>query len=272
MRIKEALAEARRLGVDRLDAQLLLAHHLRHSRAWLLAHDDELLPEALAQVCAQQLGQRAAGMPLAYLLGEQAFCGLTLRVTPAVLIPRPETELLVTWALQCLPDAPSASAVDLGTGSGAIALALARSAPGVAVTATDASAAALAVAADNASRLGLALELVLGDWWAALAGRRFGLALSNQPYVALGDPHLAALANEPSSALTPGPDGLGALRQVIQGAPAHLVPGAWLLLEHGHDQAEGVSQLLVAQGFAEPQTRHDMAGLPRCTGACWRRP
>ncbi len=269
MRIREALALARTLGVERLDAQLLLCHPLQRSRAWLLAHDDQTLAPTLAQVCTEQLARRAAGVPLAYLLGEQAFCGLVLQVSPAVLIPRPETEVLVDWAAERLQDAPAASAVDLGTGSGAIALALAKRISGLAMTATDASPAALAVAQANAGRLGISLECVLGDWWLPLAGRRFGLAVSNPPYVAAHDPHLAALGHEPRLALTPGGDGLAALRQVITSAPQHLLPGAWLLLEHGHDQAAAVGQLLRAQGFAAPQSRCDLAGLPRCTGAAW---
>ena len=269
MHISEALAAARALGVDRLDAQLLLCHQLQRSRAWLLAHDEETLAPPVAQACTEQLARRAAGVPLAYLLGEQTFCGLLLQVSPAVLIPRPETEMLVEWAMECLRDAPAASAVDLGTGSGAIALVLAKRVSGLAVTATDASPAALAVAQANAGRLRIALECVLGDWWAPLAGRRFGLAISNPPYVAALDPHLAALGHEPQLALTPGGDGLDALRRLVASAPQHLLPGAWLLLEHGHDQADAVSKLLRAQGFGPPQTRRDLAGLPRCTGAAW---
>ena len=268
-RVADALTYARALGLPRLEAQLLLAHALQQPRTWLLAHDDEPLPEALAGMLAQGMRRRAAGEPLAYVLGEVEFCGLRLRVSPDVLIPRPETEDLVNWALACVPTAPTHSAIDLGTGSGAIALALAQAVPGLSVTATDRSRAALAMAQGNARHLGLTVQFVLGDWWAAVAGQRFGLAVSNPPYVAAADPHLTALAHEPQAALTPGGDGLAALREVVQGAPAGLVAGAWLLVEHGHDQAPAVGDLLRGRGFAEVQTRLDLAGLPRCSGARW---
>jgi release factor glutamine methyltransferase len=270
MRIADLLTEARRTGVDRLDAQLLIGHLLNRPRAWLLAHDDHGLETEQAALLRQQLQQRAAGVPLAYLVGEREFCGLTLQVTPDVLVPRPETELLVAWALERLATAPANSVVDLGTGSGAIALAIQQRQPGATVTASDASAAALQVAQTNGARHGLAVEWLHGDWWAPLQGRRFGLAVSNPPYVAGDDPHLAALTHEPRGALTPEGDGLAALRRIVEGAPDHLLPGAWLLLEHGHDQAEAVQALLVARGFVAAQTRHDLAGLPRCTGAAWR--
>jgi release factor glutamine methyltransferase len=272
MDIAQALAAARALGVDRLDAQWLLSHHLQRPRPWLLAHDEHPLPAAIAELVTTQLARRAAGEPLAYLLGEREFCGLALQVNPAVLIPRPETELLVDWALEVLAAAPATTVVDLGTGSGAIALALASRRPDLAVTATDASAEALAVAGGNAQRLGLAVSFVHGPWWAPLAGQRFGLAVSNPPYVAEGDPHLAALAHEPTSALTAGPDGLADLQAIIAGAPRHLLQGAWLLLEHGHDQGAAVRDLLQQAGFADAQTRCDLAGLDRCTGGRWSSP
>ena len=258
---------ARRSGVERLDAQRMLGHLLGRSRAWLLAHDDAELSAEQGLLLAEQVRQRAAGVPLAYVLGEAEFCGLALHVTPDVLVPRPETELLVDWALQCAVGAPAPTAVDLGTGSGAVALALKQRCPAVAVTATDASTAALALARRNGARHALSIDWLHGDWWAPLAGRHFGLAVSNPPYVAGHDPHLAALSHEPRLALTPGADGLAALRRVVAGAAAHLLPGAWLLLEHGHDQALAVQGLLVAHGFKPAQTRCDLAGLPRCTGA-----
>ncbi len=271
MRIAELLIAARRAGVDRLDAQLLLAHLLQRPRAWLLAHDDHRLGEAQTAQLLQQLQQRAQGVPLAYLVGEREFCGLVLQLTPDVLVPRPETELLVEWALERLTAAPADSVVDLGTGSGAIALAIKQRCPGAAVTASDASAAALQVAQGNGARHGLAVDWLHGDWWAPLHGRRYGLAVSNPPYVAGDDPHLAALAHEPRGALTPEGDGLAALRRIVQDAPDHLLPGAWLLLEHGHDQADAVQALLTARGFVGGETRADLAGQPRCTGAAWRR-
>jgi release factor glutamine methyltransferase len=268
MQVAEALTLARGLGVARLDAQLLLAHHLRQSRVWVLAHDDESLDPVLAAAYTSDLQRRARGEPLAYLVGEREFHGLTLQVTPAVLVPRPETEVLVDWAVELLAGR-AAQVVDLGTGSGAIALAVRHRCPAAALTATDASPAALAVAAANAERLGLGVEFVAGDWWQAVAGRRFDLALSNPPYVAGNDPHLAALTHEPRAALTPEGDGLAALRRIVAAAPNHLQPGAWLLLEHGHDQATAVQQLLSQRGFETPDTRPDLAGLPRCTGARW---
>jgi release factor glutamine methyltransferase len=159
--------------------------------------------------------------------------------------------------------------LDLGTGSGAIALALAHAAPHAEVWATDVNEAALAVARDNTQTLGLRVQLALGPWWQAVPGQRFGLVVSNPPYIAAGDPHLAALAHEPMLALSPGGDGLDAVRALVAGAPAHLLPGAWLLLEHGHDQAAAVAALLADQGFEAVDTRADLAGLPRCTGGRW---
>jgi release factor glutamine methyltransferase len=270
MLIRDALAQAATAGVARLDAQWLLVHLLGQPRSWLLAHDREAMPAATLGKWSALLARRAAGEPLAYVLGEQQFCGLRLQVSPAVLVPRPETELLVRWALECLDTAPAARAIDLGTGSGAVALALLHARPGLDMLATDVSAAALAVAQVNALSLGLPLRLARGDWWDAAGPGRFGLAVSNPPYVALGDPHLGALTHEPRSALTPGGDGLAALRVLIARAPSHLMPGAWLLLEHGHDQAGEVRTLLLQQGFDSPQTREDLAGMPRCTGARWR--
>ncbi len=263
------MAAARALGVARLDSQLLLSHLLQRPREWLLAHDDHRLSESQISALQLLLSRRVAGEPLAYLVGEREFCGLSLRVTPAVLVPRPETEGLVEWALQCLAGAPAATVVDLGTGSGAIALALKKAAPGARVSASDASAAALQVARANAQRHALDIESACGDWWQPWAGRRFGLAVCNPPYIAGCDPHLAALGHEPLAALTPGGDGLAALRSVIKAAPEHLLPGAWLLLEHGHDQAAAVQQLLSENGFVAPETRVDLAGLPRCSGAMW---
>lgn len=267
LRIAEALAQARARGVERLDAQWILCQLLAQPRSWLLAHDQESLPAAALAAWPALLARRAAGEPLAYVLGEREFCGLALQVSPAVLVPRPETELLVDWALTCLDTAPSQNVIDLGTGSGAVALAIRQARPEARVLATDASAEALALARGNAQRLGLELGFALGDWWAASPpGARFGLAVCNPPYIAVDDPHLVALQHEPLAALTPGGDGLAALAAVIHEAPPHLLPGAWLLLEHGHDQAGAVQTLLQAVGFEACSTRADLAGLPRCTG------
>lgn len=264
MRVLEALQAARAAGVDRLDAQLLLSHRLARPRAWLIAHDDAELAAADADAFAAAVARRATGVPLAYLVGEREFRGLALQVSPAVLVPRPETEHLVDWALACAP--AGARVADLGTGSGAIALALCHARPDLQVTATDASDDALAVARANAQRLGLAPHFAAGSWWAPLVDQCFDLVVSNPPYIAAGDPHLDALVHEPLQALTPGGDGLDAVRAIVAGAPAHLVPGGWLLLEHGHDQGPAVRGLLAARGFADVQTRRDLAGLERCSG------
>jgi release factor glutamine methyltransferase len=270
--VGRTLSEARARGVDRLDAQLLLAHALDRPRAWLLAHDDAALDSSQAQVVRDAISRRAAGEPLAYLIGEREFHGLALRVNPAVLVPRPETELLVDWALELLARRQAASSsprvVDLGTGSGAIAIAVKWGCPAADVVVTDISSAALDVAAQNAGRIGVELTLLQGSWWSALAERRFELVLANPPYIAADDVHLSALRHEPALALTPGGDGLGALRQIIDQAAEHLAPGGWILLEHGYDQAEAVRALLRGRGLRQIETRRDLAGQPRCTGAC----
>jgi release factor glutamine methyltransferase len=271
--IADAMQQARGWGVDRLDAQLLLAHVLHQSRAWLLAHSETALTAAQAATLLSLLSRRAGGEPLAYVIAESEFRGLRLHVNPAVLIPRPETEVLVEWALELLEDQPATRLVDLGTGSGAIALAIKQSCHSADVWATDLSPAALEVARGNAARLQLPLTWRCGTWWAALPGQRFGLAVSNPPYVAGTDPHLAALSHEPRLALTPEGDpegdGLASLRALISDASQHLLPGAWLLLEHGHDQAPALHGIFQRAGFQAVQTRDDLARLPRCTGARW---
>jgi release factor glutamine methyltransferase len=270
MRLRDSYSLAHAQGVPRLDVQWLLAHLLQRPRAWLVAHDDEPLAEAQAERLRAMIARRAAGEPLVYVTGETEFRGLRLAVTPDVLVPRPETEVLVEWALAHLPAQAAVAVADLGTGSGAIALALKRERPLARIVASDASEAALCVARENARALGLDVRFLCGDWWAPFAGQRLGLAVSNPPYVAGADPHLDALDHEPWMALTPGGDGLAALREVVRGAPACLQRGAWLLLEHGHDQADAVRDLLADAGFGAVQTRLDLAGLPRCTGAEWK--
>lgn len=268
--LAHALTAARAFGVERLDAQLMLAHLLEQPRSWLIAHDNVALSAVHATQYAQWLEQRRAGEPLAYLLGQTEFCGLVLQVGPQVLIPRPETELLVDWGLQVLAarsaSTSTPSVVDLGCGSGAIALAIRHRCPAATVTAVDASVPALDIARRNAEALGLPITLAPGDWWSAVAGQRFHLALSNPPYVAPGDPHLAALHHEPRSALIASEQGLADLHRLIDGAPTGLHPGGWLLLEHGHDQAAKVRKRLRKMGFDEVETRCDLAGLERCTG------
>ncbi len=269
--IAQALRQAQAAGLDRLDAQLLLGHLLQHDRTWLVAHDDQVLSEAVAAAFEDGCRRCAAGEPLAYVIGEQDFHGLRLQVTPAVLVPRPDTETLVDWALALLPTLANASprVIDLGTGSGAIALAVAHAHGAAEVSATDLSADALAVARGNAQRLKLPIALTQGAWWQAVAvDARFDLVLCNPPYIAAGDAHLPALRHEPLLALSPGGDGLDAYRQITTGAPAHLVSGGWLLFEHGWDQADAVAALLRQAGFSRIATRHDLAQRPRCTGGC----
>jgi release factor glutamine methyltransferase len=261
-----ALAEARRLGVDRLDAQLLLGAALRRPRAWLIAHDDHPLDAEQAARLALALRARAEGVPLAYLTGEQSFGGLMLSIGPGVLVPRPETELLVDWALEHLAGVQAPRVLDLGTGSGAIALALKSACPAASVVAVDRSDEALAVARGNGRRLGLNIDWRASDWWDAVAGEGFDLVVSNPPYVAAGDPHLPALRHEPAGALVAGPAGLDDLRRIVAGSPGRLMPGAILLLEHGHDQGAAVRALLAKAGFVHVQTRQDLAGLDRCSG------
>jgi release factor glutamine methyltransferase len=269
--VAEALALARQRGVDRLDAQLLLARALGRPRAWLLAHDDASLGDEPARRFESELSRRAAGEPLAYIVGEKEFHGLVLQVDAGVLVPRPDTETLVGWAIELLDgelaSVPAPRVLDLGTGSGAIALAVKHACPRAALAAVDASEAALAVASGNGGRLGLQVEWLRGDWWEPLPGRHFDLVLSNPPYIAEGDPHLAALAHEPALALTSGADGLAAIRQIVAQARRHLAPGCWLLLEHGHDQAGAVRELLRDAGLADARSRPDLAGVMRCSGA-----
>ena len=270
MRVAEALAQARAQGLDRLDAQLLLAHRLARPRAWLIAHDEDEIPDDQAQAYLDAVARRADGVPLAHLVGEREFHGLRLAVGPAVLVPRPDTEVLVDWALACLAGLIQPRVLDLGTGSGAIAVSVGHARPDAIVTATDIDAAALAVAQANAQTHSVAVEIQQGSWWQPVAGRRFELILSNPPYIAADDPHLPALAHEPRHALTPGGDGLDALRVLAGGGTAHLVPGGHLLVEHGFDQGEPVRSLLAAAGLEDIATRRDLAGHERCSGG--RRP
>lgn len=269
--VADALARARRAGVERLDAQGLLGAVLKQPRAWMLAHDRDPLDAESARRYAALLDRRAAGEPLAYLLGEKEFHGLALRVGPGVLVPRADTEVLVDWALECLPPTGPARVLDLGTGSGAIALALKAERPQASVTAVDVSPAALAQARANGLRLGLDVDWRAGPWFEPVATEaRWPLIVSNPPYIALRDPHLAALAYEPELALTSGPDGLDAIRLLAEQAPAHLEPGGTLLLEHGWDQGDAVRALLAGAGLQDVSTRRDLAGHERCTGG--RRP
>ncbi len=269
--VKVALAEARGRGVASLDAQLMLARLLGRTRTHLIAHDDDGLDGEVGARWSAWLERRAGGEPLAYLLGEKEFHGLMLEVTSDVLVPRPETELLVDWALDLLPTwSERPTVADLGTGSGAIALAIKQAHPQAAVAATDASAAALAVARGNGERLRLDVEWMKASWWQGLEGRQFDLVVANPPYVREDDPALANLRHEPLSALASGNDGLDALRAIVAGVGSSLRAGGWLLMEHGFDQAEDVRVLMVAAGLEQIELRRDLAGHPRATGA--RRP
>ena len=269
MTLAQALARALALGLDRLDAQLLLLHAVgrtQHERAWLLAHDQDVVSEAHAQSFQALCARRLRGEPLAYLVGHKEFFGLLLAVDHRVLVPRPDTETLVDWALDMLQGRSEPAVVDLGTGSGAIALALKHQRPDTRVQAVDCSQEALAVARANGERLGLQVTWRHGVW---LTGVDTGLDLivSNPPYIRADDPHLPALTSEPQSALVAGEDGLRDLRAIVSQAPAHLAPGGWLLLEHGWDQASLVRALLAQAGLRDVTSRRDLAGIERCSGA-----
>ncbi|MBW8905069.1 MAG: peptide chain release factor N(5)-glutamine methyltransferase [Betaproteobacteria bacterium] len=250
-------------GLEAREARLLLAHASGFSGAALVAFPERSLSEEAAARFAAFAERRRRGEPVAYIVGEKEFYGLAITVTPAVLIPRPETELLVELALE----RPFASVVDLGTGSGAIALVLKKHRPGARVVAVEASAAALEVARRNAVRLALEVEWRHGRWCEPLAGESYELIVANPPYVAEGDPHLAALGYEPRQALVSGGDGLEALGTIVAQARAYLARGGWLLLEHGQGQDAAVRRLLTEARLEEARTWPDLAGIPRVTGA-----
>ena len=261
-----ALLLAARARIDAVDAELLLVHVLGKSRSWLFAHADDLAAPATAAAFDALVARRAAGEPVAYLTGRRGFWRFDLAVSPATLIPRPETERLVELALERLPADRPLRIADLGTGSGAIALALAHERPHAQVLAIDASADALAMARANADALHLRnIEFRLGDWLAPLQGQRFDLIASNPPYIALSDPHLdqGDLRHEPAAALASGADGLDAIRTIVGGAAAHLQPGGWLLLEHGWEQGAAVRDLLDRAGFTMVRTERDLEDRDR---------
>lgn len=264
------LAEARaRLPLPR-EAVILLSHALDVTAVTFYAHPELRIDDAAAKRARALIERRTCGEPVAYLVGKREFHGLLLDVSPAVLIPRPETELLVDLALARLPKDEAPTVLDLGTGSGAIALAIAHERPRAHITAVDHSAEALEVARQNASHHQLDnVTFARGDWLAPVAGERFELIVSNPPYVAAGDPHLGRgdLRFEPETALLSGADGLDALRRIIEAAPAHLDPGGWVLLEHGADQQAAVLQLLKARGFTDRRGHRDLADLPRAVSA-----
>jgi release factor glutamine methyltransferase len=256
--------------LDPLDNRILICHALGLTRVGLITQSERTLTADEALRLDTLLQRRLDGEPIAYIVGQREFFGLPFNVSPAVLIPRPDTELLVELALERLP--PSGSVLDMGTGSGAIAVALAHTRRDAAVTALDVSPAALAVAGGNAALNKAPVRLLESDWYAAVSQERFDLIVSNPPYIASGDRHLSEgdLRFEPSGALTDHADGLSALRIIIAGAPERLAPQAWLLMEHGYDQAEAVRALLSAQGYTDVQSWRDLAGIERVTGG--RRP
>jgi release factor glutamine methyltransferase len=261
--VSRALAAS---GLVPFEARLLLAHVLGRDRAWLAAHADDVVAAQEAKTFDALARRRRDGEPIAYLIGRREFYGLDLEITPDVLIPRPETELLVDLALARLMADRAARVVDLGTGSGAVALAIAASRRRAQVIGADRSTAALALAQRNAARLSIDnVSFVASDWFTALAGQRFDLIVANPPYVAAGDPHLSEgdLRHEPAQALTSGADGLSAIRVIVAAAPVHLTDGGWLLLEHGHDQADRVGALLRDAGFADVSAARDLAGILR---------
>ena len=256
-------------ATPQLDAEWLLAEVLGTSRTRLRSHPEALATNAQYKHYAKLLERRAAGEPLAYIIGRQDFWTLRLAISPAVLVPRPETELLIERALVLHPD-ELGSVVDLGTGSGAIALSLAKERPGWRLTATDISQEALSVARANAQSLDLGrVQFLHGSWFEPLEGHTFDIIVSNPPYVAADDAAMLdpALRHEPRGALTPGLDAMASLRTIIEAAPKHLKRGGWLLLEHGANQAAAVAGELVAHGLRHVRSHRDLAGHERMTEA-----
>ena len=258
------------LPLDALENRILLCHALALTRVGLITQSERTITAEEAAALSALVARRQHGEPIAYIVGKREFFGLDFAVNDAVLIPRPDTELIVELAIERLP--PQGHALDMGTGSGAIAVALAYSRPDAHVTALDVSAAALDVAAANAGSHGANVRFIQSDWFAALHGERFDLIASNPPYIAAGDAHLALgdLRFEPVGALTDHADGLAALKTIITGAARHLHPSAWLLLEHGYDQAAAVRDLLTINGYSDVQSWRDLPGIERVSGG--RRP
>ena len=259
MTVAEAIGES---GIDAREARLLLAEVSGFSQASLAASPEQEIPFEVENAFLEFTAKRKAGIPVAYILGRKEFYGLELSVNPSVLIPRPETELLVDLALERNPS----SVLDLGTGSGAIALAIKQQRPDCRVVAVDSDLSALLTAKRNAAKLNLEIEFRHGRWHEPVAGERFELIVSNPPYVASGDPHLEALRFEPQSALVGGMDGLDSIRDIVRGGPSHLLSGGWMLLEHGQGQENAVGALLASAGLESIANWPDLAGIARVSG------
>jgi release factor glutamine methyltransferase len=267
--IAEALATAEHAGVSKVDGRALLRSVVAFTDASLLAFPERAIDDQASERYAQLLARRAAGEPVAYLTGKREFYSLEFQVTPAVLIPRSETELLVEWALERVPRERTCRVLDLGTGSGCVAIAIAKERPLAEVIASDVSLDAIAVARANVKRHAVAnVQVVQSDWFGALTGLRFEVILANPPYVATGDPHLEQgdLRFEPPLALTAGEDGLACIRAIVAAAPGHMKSDAFVAIEHGYDQASECRDLLMRSGFVSVCTRRDLAGLERATG------
>lgn len=266
--IAEALAIP---ALEAIDARVLLRHVLEVDDAWLVAHDRDTLTPGQIEKFAAVVVRRRAGEPVAYITGTREFFGLEFNVSPAVLIPRPETELLVEWALERITPGANVRVLDLGTGSGCVAISIARERPHALVVALDNSVAALEVARTNARRHEVGnLKVGKSDWYSVVASERFNVIVSNPPYIAADDAHLADgdLRFEPAAALASGKDGLDAIRLIVASAPQYLNHGGWIAFEHGYDQAERCRQLLRDAGFAQIFSRRDLAGIERISGGC----
>lgn len=253
-----------------LETRILLTHALGLSRVQLITQSERVVTDEEAKRLSALFQRRVDGEPIAYIVGHREFFGLSFEVSPDVLIPRPETELLVELTLQRLPR--NGRVLDMGTGSGAIPVAIAHSRPDASVTALDVSAAALTIARRNAERHKTNIAFLHSDWYGALTNERFDIIVSNPPYIVAGDAHLVQgdLRFEPMSALTDHADGLSALRTIIAGATRHLSPQGWLMMEHGYDQSSTVRALLTAQGFSEVQSWKDLAAIERVSGGLGR--
>jgi release factor glutamine methyltransferase len=268
MNVAQCLSRGQDLGLPRLESQILLLHALGrplHDRAWLLAHDIDPLDPSQVSNFESFVARRLQLEPVAYIVGQKEFFGLTLKIDKRVLDPRDDTEVLVEWALACSASFSASRFLDLGTGSGAIALAIKSQRPEAHVTAVDASSEALSLARQNAQNLSLDVSFLEGNWLTQVKGQ-FDLIVTNPPYIEANDPHLAKLHHEPLAALVSGQDGLTDIRHIISHSQNHLIKGGWLLIEHGWQQAPAIRALLAAAGYQNVQSKLDLAGIERCSG------